>query len=96
MIPVVHTLKLYEIINKYFRNEEDSKSFISEVNNFIEIKLESGANDPATKSDARRLETEISKLEIKMGLGFKEILKWMIVLMITFASLILTFMKLIP
>lgn len=96
MIPVVHTLKLYEIINKYFRNEEDSKSFISEVNNFIEIKLEPGANDLATKSDVRRLETEISKLDIKMGEGFRDLLKWLIVLMITFASLILTFMKIIP
>ena len=101
---VVHTLKLYEIINRYFRNKDDSKAFVSEMDSFVSIKLVSDNHNLATKSDIKKLETEItelksefnsqvSKLEIKMGEGFKNILKWIIVLLIGFASLIIACMK---
>lgn len=95
MMSVVHTFKLYEIVNKYFRNDEDSKNFVSEVDNFISFRLEADNNDLATKEDINRLETEVSKLEVKMGEGFKDILKWIIALMVGFASLIITCMKIL-
>ncbi len=53
----------------------------------------------ATKADLVRLEgkieAEVSKLEIKMGEGFKDILKWIIALMVAFTSIILTFIKIL-
>lgn len=117
MMSVVHTFKLYELMNKYFRNDEDSKSFVAEMDNFVTIKMDSDSHSLATKSDIKRLEAEISdvktdvgslktkietvsvdvsRLEIKMGEGFKDILKWIIVLMVAFASLIITSIKLLP
>ncbi len=102
MMSVVHTFKLYELINKYFRNDEDSKAFVSEVDNFVKDQLHSDSNGLATKADIGRLEsritgieTEVSKLEIKMGEGFRDVLKWIIVLMVAFASLIITCIKFI-
>ena len=110
MISVAHTLNLYEVVNKYFRNTEDSKVFVSEVINVVNTQVKSDANDFATKGDINLLKTDIhqleseiaevradvSKLEIKMGEGFKDILKWMIALMVAFASLIITFIKFLP
>lgn len=157
MTHVVHTFKLFQLINKYFRNEKDAKSFIAEMDNFVSIKMESGNHNLATKADISRLEsatkadirrlesatradishlasatradisrlasatradikrleaeisgvktdvgslktkieTDISRLEIKMGEGFKDILKWIIALMVAFASLIITSIKLL-
>lgn len=144
MISVVHTFKLYELVNKYFRNDDDSEAFIAEIDNFISAKpdvyhelatksdlkkledatekLEVAAEkfQAATKADLKRLETsaekfqvdtkadlkrletdigevkaEVIKLEIKMGEGFKDILKWIIALMLVFASLIITFIKIL-
>lgn len=48
-----------------------------------------------TKNDIAEVKGEIKQLEIKMGEGFKDILKWMIALMVGFASLILTFAKIL-
>jgi hypothetical protein len=42
----------------------------------------------ATKDD-------VHKLEIRMEQGFKEVLKWIIVLMLGFSSLIVTIIKLL-
>ena len=151
MISVAHTFKLYELVNKYFQNDDDSKAFIAEIDNFISAKpdvyhelatksdlkkledateklqlatktdlkkLEAAAEkfqvdlnrletatekfQADTKSDLKRLETdirevkaEVNKLEIKMGEGFKDILKWIIAIMLGFASLIITFIKIL-
>ena len=106
MIPVVQTLKLFDIVNKYFRNADDARTFVSEVDNFISVKLYSDNQKLATKEDLasletrlkfdiNKVETEVSKLEIKMGEGFKDILKWIIALMVAFTSVILTFIKIL-
>ncbi len=50
MIPVVHTLKLFEIVNKYFRNADDARTFISEVDNFISVKMHSDHEKSCHKS----------------------------------------------
>ncbi len=121
MLSAVHTFNLYELINKYFRNDEDSKKFLFEIDNFVITKMNSGDHRLATKADVKELDEEIgyikkdinhikadisdirseisdvrlevSKLEIKMGEGFREILKWIIILMIGFGSLIIASIK---
>ena len=41
------------------------------------------------------IKTEVSRLEITIERGFKEQLKWLIVLLLGFASLIITVIKLL-
>jgi hypothetical protein len=109
MMSVVHTFKLYELLNKYFKNDEDSKAFVSEMDSFMSVKLNSDTHELATKSDVRVVRTEIEELkkdvsiirkdvahlEIKMEAGFKDVLKWIITLMVAFAALIITCTKLL-
>jgi len=93
------TLKLYEIANKYFKNEADSKAFVSEIEVVVDNKFQKELDRIATKLDLAEmkgiLKEDIKAVEIKIEQGFKDQLKWLIILMIAFASLIITVVKLL-
>jgi hypothetical protein len=85
---VKQSFRLYDIVNKYFRNEEDSKTLVYEIEEIMNNKIELKISDLATKRD-------ISDLKTDMERGFKDQLKWTIVLMLSFASIIVTVIKLL-
>lgn len=98
------TLKLFEIINKYFKNEADAKAFISEIEATINNKFEDSRNILATKEDIVRLEGRLDgkltglKGELTTALAESkvEIIKWMVGVSIAVVGLILAFAKLLP
>lgn len=87
MVTASQTLKIYELLNKHFKNEEDAKALVQEIEQVIDVKFQSEKDRLATKED-------ISRLEIRMEQGFKDQLKWLIMLMIGFSSLIIALIKL--
>jgi hypothetical protein len=92
MVTASQTLKIYEILNKHFKNEEDAKALVTEIEQVIDVKFDSAKDRLATKEDLIR---EIGKLEVRVEQGFKDQLKWIIVLMFGFSSLIIALIKLI-
>lgn len=87
MVTASQTLKIYELLNKHFKNEEDAKRLVQEIEQVIDVKFDSAKDRLATKED-------LSKLEIRIEQGFKDQLKWLIVLMLGFSSLIIALIKL--
>ena len=125
-----HSLRLFQIVSKYFPNQDDSRDFVTEVEAVVRHQLEMETNTLATKSELFQVKDElrkeihqfrdelkgdihtlrdelkgdihnlrdelkgdISRLEIRMEAGFKEQLKWIILLMLGFSSLIITVVK---
>jgi hypothetical protein len=93
------TFRIYEIFNFYFKNEADAKALTSEIEGLVNGRITSEKVELATKRDIAEvkgeIKEEIKQLEIKMEQGFKDILKWMIALLVGFGSLILTFAKIL-
>jgi hypothetical protein len=99
-----HSLRLFQIVSKYFPNQDDSRDFVTEVEAVVRHQLEMETNTLATKSelfqvkdelkrDIEELKSNISHLEVRMEAGFKDQLKWIILLMLGFSSLIITVVK---
>ena len=89
------TFRIYKIFNFYFKNEADAKALACEIEGLVTNRIGYEKTELATKNDIVEVKGEIKQLEIKMEQGFKDILKWMIALIVGFASLILTFAKIL-
>jgi hypothetical protein len=99
-----HSLRLFQIVSKYIPNQDDSRDFVTEVEAVVRTQLQMETNTLATKSELFQvkdeirheldeLKGEINRLEVRMEQGFKDQLKWIILLMLGFSSLIITVVK---
>ena len=99
MITVQQTFKLYEIINRYFKNDTDSRELVSEIEQVMDSKVEIKMNDYATKKDLLELrfdlKRDITVLRSDMEKCFREQLKWIIVLILGSMSVTITVVKLL-
>lgn len=95
MVTASQTLKMYELLNKHFKNTEDAKVIVASIEEIVENKFNDQRNLLATKDDIFCLKSDISKLEIRMEQGFKDQLKWTIVLMLGMTSLFVAAIKLL-
>ena len=91
MVTASQTLKIYELLNKHFKNEEDAKLLVQEIAQVIDVKFDSEKDRLVTKED---LIGETDSLAICIEQGFKDQLKWLIILMMGFSSLIIALIKL--
>ena len=75
------------------------KETFATKDDFRKLEREDSRLEQTVKSETVRLEslikTEVSRLETTIERGFKEQLKWLIVLLLGFASLIITVIKLL-
>ena len=136
-----HSLRLYQIANKYFKNQDDSRDFVSEVEAVVQTHFGMETTHLATKTELfdvkdqlrkeihefrdelkneihelrselkgdihnlrnelkgdihdlrSELKGDINRLEVHVEAGFKDQLKWIILLMLGFSSLIITVVK---
>jgi hypothetical protein len=86
MVTASQAVKMYELLNKHFNNKEDAKAVVASIEEIIDEKFNNEKDRLATKHDILALET-------RMEQGFKDILKWIIVLMIGLASLQIAIIK---
>jgi hypothetical protein len=110
MVTASQTLKMYELLNKHFTNE-DAKGLVQELELVIDCKFTSERDRLATKSDIgilksdmvllksdmmllrEEVKNDIGKLETRMEQGFKDQLKWLIIVMVGWSSLMITIIK---
>jgi hypothetical protein len=98
MVTATQTLKMYELLNKYFKNSDDAKVLVQGIEEVIDSKFEAERDRLASKLDLHiakeELRTEIGRIETRMEQGFKDQLRWLIVLMVGLSSLAIAIMKL--
>lgn len=94
MVTTSQTFKIYELLNKHFKNDEDAKALVQEIELVIDGKFQAEKDRLATKADISLLKEDIIKLETRIEQGFKDQFKWLIVLMLGFSSLIIALIKL--
>ena len=87
MITTSQSFKIYEILQRYFKNDADAKALVGEIEQVIDNRFLAERDRLATKEDLFRLETKMEK-------NFKDQLKWMIILMFGFSSFIIAMIKL--
>lgn len=75
MITASQSLKLYEILNKNFKNEEDAKAVVKEIEAVIENRFQIERDRLATKEDLARMETRI----VMWIVGFNTVLAGLII-----------------
>ena len=78
MIMIVsQSFKIYEILNKYFKNEEDAKTLVHQIEEIVEAKIEAKKNILLIKEDKIDLIDRINKDKLEtilwiVGIGVLE------------------------
>lgn len=88
MITTTQSFKIYEILQRYFKNDADAKALVGEIEQVIDNRFLAERDRLATKED-------LSSLEAKMEKNFKDQLKWMTILMFGFSSFTIAMIKLL-
>ena len=99
-----HSLRLFQLVSKYIHNQDDSREFVTEIEEVVRHQLQMETTTLATKSelfqvkdelkrDIDDLKRDINHMEVCVEAGFKDQLKWIILLMLGFSSLIITVVK---
>ena len=83
------------MLNKYFKNEEDAKTVASGIEEMVNQRFQTEKERLATKMDIMELKGDISHVKVRMKQSFRDQLKLIILIMIGFAILIVTLMKLL-
>jgi hypothetical protein len=109
MVSALQTIKMYELLNKHFNDREDAQVLVEGIEGVIAAKFDTELDRLATKEDILRLEKtskeelittkgdltiRINGLETRIEQGLKDQLKWIIILMVSFAGLIIAMIKL--
>ncbi len=59
------SLKLFEIVNRHFKNEEDARAFVSEIDKLVTERSKEETRYSATKEDV-----SAAKIDLKMDVWF--------------------------
>ena len=78
MITAAQTFRLYEVLQKHFRNEEDAKAVVQEIEQVIETRFQNERDRLATKEDLSHTENKI----ILWMVGFNTVLAGLIIALI--------------
>lgn len=86
MLTSSQSFKLYETVRRYFTKEEDTKSFIAEVESIIENRFASEKEYLVTKKDLVELG---AKLESSIAQSKTDTVKWMFSIFLALALMII-------
>jgi hypothetical protein len=95
MITFSQTYRIYEMLNKYFQNEEDAKALATGIEEMVNHRFQTEKERLATKMDIMEIKGDISQLKIRMKHSFRYQLKLMVIMMTGFTILMLALMKLL-
>ncbi|HEY9005972.1 hypothetical protein [Ohtaekwangia sp.] len=91
----INQIELYNLLKSRLGDRE-AKALVQFVSESVSEKMEAQRIDLATREDVKGIELAMKGLEVKIEAGFKDQLKWLIVLMMGFSSLILALVKFLP
>lgn len=94
MITFTQTFRIYEMLNKYFRNDDDAKALASGIEDMVNQRFQSEKERLATKMDIMELKGDISQLRVRMKQSFRQQLKLIVLVMIGFSCLIVSVVRL--
>jgi hypothetical protein len=94
MVTFTQTFRIYETLNKYFRNEDDAKSLASGIEEMVNYRFQTEKERLATKMDVMELKGDISQLKVRMRMAFRDQLKWLITVLAAFAVLMIVAIRL--
>jgi fructose-1,6-bisphosphatase len=98
MVTASQALKMYELLSKHFKNREDAQAVVAGIEDIVDNKFNTEKDRLATKLDLalvkEDLKNDIGRLETRIEQGFKDQLKWLIILMVGLSSLAVAVMKL--
>jgi len=91
MITFSQTFRIYEMLNKYFQNEDDARALASGIEEMVNQRFQTEKERLATKMDIMELKGDISQVKVRIKQSFKDQLK-VIVLVMTGFSLVMIMM----
>ena len=65
MMTTTQSFKIYEILNKHFRNEEDAITLVHQIEEIVEAKIEAKKDILLTKEDKIDLIDRINKAKLE-------------------------------
>ena len=66
------TFRIYEMLNKYFKNEDDAKAVASGIEEMVNQRFQSEKDRLATKMDIMELKGDISQVKVRMKQSFRD------------------------
>ena len=95
MTPFSQTFRIYEMLNKYFNNEQDAKAVASGIEEMVNQRFQTEKERLATKMDIMELKGDISHVKVRIKQSFRDQIKLIILIMTGFALIIVTAMMMI-
>ncbi len=88
------SLKIYEILQRHFNNNDDAKTVVQEIEQIIETKLAEKSNILATKEDIALLRQDLLKFQVEVEKRYNNIIMWTVGTGIGVVGLIFSTIKL--
>jgi hypothetical protein len=88
MITFSQTFRIYELLNKYFHNEEDAGALASGIEEMVNQRFKVENERLATKMDMMELKGDISQLKARLRQSVRYQVKLISVMMFVFAMLV--------
>lgn len=92
------SFKIYEILQRHFKNNDDAKTVVQEIEFIIESKIAEKSNILATKGDIASLKSELKedllKFQVDVEKRFNSIVMWTVGTGIGVVGLIFSVIKL--
>ncbi len=88
------SLKIYEVLQRHFKNNDDAKIVVQEIEQIIEAKVEGKMNVLATKQDISLLKEDLLKFQVDVEKRFNNSIIWVVGTGIGVVGLIFSIIKL--
>lgn len=72
------SFRIYEVLQRHFKNSDDAKIVVQEIEQIIETKIENKANILATKGDIALLKEDLLKFQIDVEKRFYNSILWIV------------------
>ena len=95
MTPFTQTFRIYEMLNKYFNNEDDAKAIATGIEEMVNYRFQTEKERLATKMDMMELKGDILQVKVRMKQSFRDQMKLIILIMCGFAMVIVSAMMMI-
>lgn len=93
MITFSQTFRIYEMLNKYFQNEEDARALAAGIEEMVNQRFQTEKERLATKMDIMELKGDISQVKMRIKQSFKDQLKVIVLVMTGFSLLMITVLR---
>jgi hypothetical protein len=95
MVTFSQTFRIYEMLNKHLRNEDDARALASGIEDMVNQRFQSEKDRLATKMDMMELKGDITQVRVRMRQAFREQIKLIVLIMMGFCLIMITAIRFI-